>query len=136
MCSCSSLSPDRSSAALRLSEIVRSAMRTGLNARLSSIGIREIAGVGQARAVLAVGEARPFSLRERRAADRRLALLRFVHPVVAQHDADIASRFPIGDRFHIEQRIVIIATLGLPARDRPGAVIGSALCEERVCLYV
>src|SRR3546814_8766865 len=93
-------------------------MRTGLNARLSSIGIREIAGVGQARAVLAVGEARPFSLRERRAADRRLALLRFVHPVVAQHDADIAARFPIGDRFHIEQRIVIIANLGLPARDR------------------
>src|SRR3546814_6412548 len=92
MCSCSSLSPDRSSAALRLSEIVRSAMRTGLNARLSSIGIREIAGVGQARAVLAVGEARPFSLRERRAADRRLALLRFVHPVVAPHDAAIAER--------------------------------------------
>src|SRR3546814_3222231 len=61
--------------------------------------------------------------RSRGAADRRLALLRFVHPVVAQHDADIAARFPIGDRFHIEQRIVIIANLGLPSRDRRGAGI-------------
>src|SRR3546814_17549697 len=128
--SSSSLSPERSSAALRLSEIVRSAMRTGLKARLSSIGIREIAGIGQARAVLAVGKARPFALRQRGAADRRLALLRFVHPIIAQHDADIAARFPIGDRFHIKQRIVVIANLGLPARDRRGAgVIGRD--EER-----
>src|SRR3546814_15426075 len=89
--SSSGLSHERSSAALRLSEIVRSAMRTGLKARLSSIGIREIAGIGQARAVLAVGKARPLALRQRGAADRRLALLRFVHPIIAQHDADIRS---------------------------------------------
>src|SRR3546814_5043738 len=43
----SNLSPDRSSVALRLSEIVRIAMRTGLNGRLSSIGMAEAARVGQ-----------------------------------------------------------------------------------------
>src|SRR3546814_9723428 len=56
---------------------------------------------------------------------RRLALLRLVHPIVAQHGADIAARFPIGDRLHVEQRIVIVVNLGLPARDGRGAgVIG------------
>src|SRR3989344_9208825 len=116
-----SVSPDRSSAALRLSEMVRTAMRTGLKARLSSIGIGEAAGVGQLHPVLGIGEARPFALCQRGAADRGLALLRFVHPVVAQHDADIAARFPIGDRFDVEQRIALVADLGLPARDRRGA---------------
>src|SRR3546814_3442573 len=50
----SNLSPDRSSVALRLSEIVRIAMRTGLNGRLSSIGMAEAARVGQPDAILAV----------------------------------------------------------------------------------
>src|SRR3546814_17812979 len=58
----SNLSPDRSSVALRLSEIVRIAMRTGLNGRLSSIGMAEAARVGQPDAILAVGKARPFAL--------------------------------------------------------------------------
>src|SRR3546814_470206 len=124
----SNLSPDRSSVALRLSEIVRIAMRTGLNGRLSSIGMAEAARVGQPDAILAVGKARPFALRERGAADRWLTLLRLVHPVVAEHRADIAAGFPIGDRFHVEQRIALVAHLCLPARDGGGAgVVG---CDD------
>src|SRR3546814_14646846 len=91
----SNLSPVRSSVALRLSEIVRIAMRTGLNGRLSSIGMAEAARVGQPDAILAVGKARPFALRERGAADRWLTLLRLVPPGVAEHRADIAEGFPI-----------------------------------------
>jgi hypothetical protein len=83
--SSASLSPDVSSSLLRLSEIVSMAMRTGLNGRAGSIGIGETGGtgVGQPYQVLAVGKARPFALREGGAADRRLALFGFVHPVIA-----------------------------------------------------
>src|SRR3546814_16711327 len=88
----SNLSPDRSSVALRLSEIVRIAMRTGLNGRLSSIGMAEAARVGQPDAILAVGKARPFALRERGAADRWLTLLRLVHPVVAEQIGRASGR--------------------------------------------
>src|SRR5690606_6002533 len=85
---CSSLSPDRSSDALRLSEIVRTAMRTGLKGRAGSIGIAEAACPGQADAILAVRKSGPFALCEGGTADRGLALLRLVHPVVAQDRAD------------------------------------------------
>src|SRR3546814_13892692 len=91
-------------------------MRTGLNGRLSSIGMAEAARVGQPDAILAVGKARPFALRERGAAARWLTLLRPVHPVVAEHRADIAEGFPIGDGFHVGQRIALCAPLCPPAR--------------------
>src|SRR3546814_21198018 len=78
-----------------LSEMVRIAMRTGLDGRLSSSGMAEAARVGQPDAILAVGNARPFALRERGADDRWLTLLRLVPPGVAEHRADIAEGFPI-----------------------------------------
>src|SRR3546814_8695196 len=119
------VSPERSSAVLRLSEMVRTAMRTGRNGRLSSIGMAKATRRGQPDAILAVGEAWPFALRERGAADRCFALLRFVHPVVAQHRTDIAAGFPIRDGFHVQQRVAIVVNLALPPRDRRGAgVIG------------
>src|SRR3546814_20979656 len=74
------VSPERSSAVLRLSEMVRTAMRTGRNGRLSSIGMAKATPRGQPDAILAVGEAWPFALRERREADRRFVLLSFVSP--------------------------------------------------------
>src|SRR3546814_13902019 len=108
VCSSDLVSPERSSAVLRLSEMVRTAMRTGRNGRLSSIGMAKATRRGQPDAILAVGEAWPLALRERGAADRCFALLRFVHPVVAQHRTDIAAGFPTRDGFHVPQRVAIV----------------------------
>src|SRR3546814_20256080 len=116
----SNLSPDRSAVALRLSEIVRIAMRTGLNGRLSSIGMAEAARVGQPDAILAVGKARPFALRERGAADRWLTLPPHVHPVVPEHRADLAPGFPIGAGFHVKTRTAPVPHPCLPTRDAGG----------------
>src|SRR3569623_1195063 len=119
-----SVSPERSSASVRVAEPRRTAMRTGRNAALASIGTGDRRGGavgtetdgGRARQPR---EARPQALRQCAAARRGAAAgLALVHPVIAQHGRHIPARFPIRDRFDVEQRVAAIAHLRVPQGDR------------------
>src|SRR6185312_10285417 len=114
--------PDLSSASLRVSDTVKTAMLTARNGRVSSIlGMATI--IRDGRAVLRdIG--RPVTRGKRVECGRRLVEAQPVDPIIRQHPHRIDARLGPGHALEEEQGIVAQSGLGRrPPRRRGGAVI-------------
>src|SRR3546814_11429030 len=114
------MSPERSSANVRLSDTVSTAMRTGVNATLSSIGTECPSVRIQSYRCLSVhaGKARPQALCEAGKAACLFTRLLLIHPVITHDDGHISTGFIIRDGLNKQQRIAV---------DRKSVVTGKSV---------
>src|SRR3546814_10323062 len=91
------MSPERSSANVRLSDTVSTVMRTGVNATISSIGTECPSVRIQSYRCLYVhaGKARPQALCEARKAACLFTRLLLIHPVITHAEGQISMGFQI-----------------------------------------
>src|SRR3546814_9558477 len=119
------MSPERSTANVRLSVTVITAMRTGLKATHSSIGTECPSVRMQSYRCLSVhsGKARPQSLCEAGKAAFLFTRLLWIHPVITHDDGHISTGFIIRDGLNKQQRIAVVMNFVIPSADRNGASI-------------
>src|SRR6185437_15651477 len=113
------LRPDLSSASVRVSETVRTAILTGRNGRDSSIFGMADRGL---RAVVESGIDRPLAGGKCVQIWRRLSQPQPVNPIVRHHLMDEQPGFAVGNSLDEQQRVAILARV-LDARERVGAAI-------------
>src|SRR3546814_468313 len=121
-------SPERSSARVRVSEMVRTAMLTGRKGSLSSIrAIERHLGAGSVQSLVAWPVARCKLIQRR----RRLAEAVAVDPQVGEHPLDEQAGLLRGQRLDEQQRVAIGLDGALPLAEvaRP-AVVGGREAEQ------
>src|SRR6185437_7685486 len=122
------LRPDLSSASVRVSETVRTAMFTGRNGRDSSIFGMADTGL---RAVIESGIDRPLARGKRIEVRRRLAQAQPVDPIIRHDLVDEQPRFPVGNAFDEQQRVAVLAGRRFHAgQNVRSAVIGDREIEQ------
>src|SRR3546814_12646251 len=121
-------SPDLSSAGVRVSEMVRTAMLTGRKGSFSSIrAIQRDLGTGSVQGFVA----RPVSARKLFQRRRRLAQAMAVDPQVGQHTLDEEARLLRGQRLDEQQRVAFGLDGALPFAGVAGvAVVGGGEAGE------